>query len=96
MLDKYPAEGIFPIKFFYKGGPIIVTIDDQIPVMSNGYPVNARPGPNGGWWVVLLEKAYAKMNINYANLEGGMQYEAMRALTGQPVMLYQTGNQTEE
>lgn len=38
----------------------------------------------------MLEKAYAKLNLNYANLDGGMQYEAMRALTGYPVVFYET------
>lgn len=82
VLDKYPQEGIFAVTFFHKGAPTIITIDDRIPIMDNKWPVNARPAPNGAWWVVLLEKAYAKLNLNYANLEGGMQYEAMRALTG--------------
>ena len=30
------------------------------------------------------------MNLNYANLEHGMQSEAMRALTGQPVLVQRT------
>ena len=50
--------------------------------MENDTPVNARPSPYGAWWLVLLEKAFAKMNLDYLNLDGGMQYEAMRALTG--------------
>ena len=48
-----------------------MTIDDRVPTMDNNWPVNARPSPNGAWWVVLLEKAYAKLSLNYANLEGG-------------------------
>ena len=36
------------------------------------------------------------MNLNYANLDGGMTYEAMRALTGQPVMVYQTDKKSDE
>lgn len=63
--------------------------------MENDWPVNARPAPNGAWWLVLLEKAYAKMNLNYVNLESGMQHEAMRALTGQPVVMYQTKNSSD-
>lgn len=65
-----------------------MTIDDRLPVLDNDTPVNARPSPQGAWWLVLLEKAFAKLNLNYANLDGGMQYEAMRALTGQPIVLH--------
>ena len=36
------------------------------------------------------------MNLNYINLDGGMQYEAMRALTGQPVVIYQTKKQSQK
>jgi hypothetical protein len=41
---------------------------------------------NGGWWYSLLEKAYAKMHQNYARLEGGLPGEALRTITGMPVM----------
>lgn len=34
-------------------------------------PVNSMVSPNGAWWLVILEKAYAKFNVNYANLDGG-------------------------
>ena len=41
---------------------------------------------NGAWWVTILEKAYAKMHQNYVRLSGGLTFEAMRALTGMPVI----------
>lgn len=96
MLDEYPKEGIFATQLYVKGEPIIQTIDDRLPVLENDTPVNARPSPQGAWWLVLLEKAYAKLNLNYANLDGGMQYEAMRALTGQPVVVFATKKQSEK
>ena len=82
LIDHYPKEGIFPIQLHFLGEPIVQTIDDRLPIMENDTPVNARPSPYGAWWLVLLEKAFAKMNLDYLNLDGGMQYEAMRALTG--------------
>jgi calpain-15 len=37
-----------------------------------------------------LEKAFAKLNVNYANLNGGNPVEALRALSGMPVEDYKT------
>jgi hypothetical protein len=66
-----------------------VVIDDLLPIDSKGELVNAKPSDtNFGWWLVLLEKAYAKLSINYANMNGGLQAEAMRTLTGMPVAIY--------
>ena len=96
LLQSFQPEGIFAIQFYVRGKPFIETIDDQLPVTDNWTPVNARPSSQGAWWLVLLEKAYAKLNLNYANLDGGMQYEAMRALTGQPVVVYETAPQSEK
>ena len=73
-----------------------MTIDDKLPVMDNSWPVNARQSVLGDWWVPLVEKAFAKMNVNYANLDGGMQYEAIRALTGMPVEVLRTADLDEE
>jgi hypothetical protein len=35
--------------------------------------------------MLLLEKAFAKINVNYANLNGGYVQEAFRIFTGMPV-----------
>ena len=35
-------------------------------------------------WVLLLEKAYAKINKCYANIEAGLTGNAIRDLTGAP------------
>ena len=44
--------------------------------------------PNGAWWVPMIEKAYAKMNVNYANLNGGSPMQGFRELTAMPVKSY--------
>ena len=38
----------------------------------------------GAWWMPLMEKAYAKIHVNYENLIAGSPLEAMRILTGMP------------
>lgn len=64
----------------WKGQPTKEVVDDRLAVreIPRGYvgqgskkPVNAHQGANGGWWLPILEKAYAKFNTNYANLNGG-------------------------
>ena len=50
--------------------------------------LNNAPSPTGAWWLVMLEKAYAKLNVNYANLNDGTPGEALKALTGMPTTGY--------
>ena len=67
------------MNLFDKGQPVSIVIDDSLPLKRNSWGsmgtdktlINASPLENGGYWLVLLEKAYAKMNANYANLHGG-------------------------
>ena len=39
---------------------------------------------DGGWWLPLIEKVYAKANVNYEMLTTGSQSEAGQFLTGAP------------
>lgn len=39
--------------------------------MNNERTIAAHKSNNGAWWMPLLEKAYAKFNVNYQNIEGG-------------------------
>jgi hypothetical protein len=49
---------------------------------------------NSAWWLPILEKAYAKFNVNYAQLDGGWPVHTLRHLTGMPVMMYNVQNQS--
>lgn len=58
-------------------------------------PINSSTSPNGAWWLVILEKAYAKMNVNYDNLNGGTPTQSFRDLTGMPVQQYMIADQSD-
>jgi hypothetical protein len=63
-------------------------IDDQLAMLNETMPANVGPSRASGWWLALLEKAYAKMNVNYENMSYGSglnQVEALRTLSGAPV-----------
>lgn len=58
---EYNKEGIYRIKLCKNGEWHLITIDDYIPCYFNGGPMFSRA--NGEeLWVMLLEKAYAKMH----------------------------------
>jgi hypothetical protein len=60
--------------FYKKGKPVKEVVDDRLPVRTWGtgfLPVNSKKSPYGAWWLPILEKAYAKLHSNYANLQSG-------------------------
>lgn len=78
---------------FVKGRPEEVTVDDLFPTYNN-LVAFARPTEDGGWWLPLLEKAYAKVNNNYEMISSGKASEAMKFLTGSPAMDFFTNSAT--
>lgn len=66
----------------------MIAVDDRFAMSADGTGklINARPSKNSAWWLVILEKAYAKYYGFYANLDGGSPVQAFRDLTGKPVL----------
>ena len=59
-----------------------IEMDSYIPCL-NGRPCFAKAnGPK--LWVIILEKAWAKLNGSYSRIESGLDDNAMRDLTGAP------------
>jgi len=85
---------IHGIKFFIRGKPWVVFIDDYLIFATNNNIDYSLPfassGPsNIAIWASLFEKAWAKIMGNYLNIEGGFMDMGIRALTGVPVFTYQ-------
>jgi len=91
---NYTQEGIFTIKAFVKGRQELITIDDLLPTYSH-QTAFAKP-INDAWWLPLIEKAYAKVHVNYEMMSTGSQAEAARFLTGAPAKEYTANIQTND
>ena len=51
-------------------------------------------GASGDMWVMLLEKAYAKLHGNYFTLRGGQSQDALMDLTGFPTNNFDLSDNT--
>ena len=56
------------MRLYHNGDPYLELVDDYLPVSGDDGQslINASVSQNGAWWLPILEKAYAKMNVNYA------------------------------
>ena len=74
-------------------------LDDYIPCRkdTNGqYEVAFSSAHGNELWVILLEKAWAKLHGDYVRIIGGLSHETFRDLTGAPSYIYQTQYVGEE
>ena len=65
---KYNPSGKYNVRLCEAGSWETITIDDFIPCYPEGGPMYAK-GHGNELWVMLLEKAYAKMCGSYAALK---------------------------
>lgn len=72
-----------------KGGePEQVIVDEFIPVYEkSNRPVFCKP-VNGQFWVVILEKAWAKVNGSYDNISAGNPHEVLNKFSVAPVFYH--------
>jgi len=99
--QKVNKEGIYAIRFFIRGKPWVVSIDDQflmniwketkntggklLPTDVHMNEMVFASGKNGAMWGPLLEKAWSKVKGTYDTSKGGWTSAATKALTGAPV-----------
>ena len=70
-----------------------IVVDDNFPYADNGPKFSKSHGNE--LWVLLLEKAYAKMYGSYEKIEAGATGKAIRDLTGSPYE-HKVNNKTPE
>jgi calpain-15 len=67
----------------YKGKWMTIDIDEMIP-FRNKVPIFSKP-KNNELWVILLEKAWAKLYSSYKRIVSGHALETLHDLTGAPI-----------
>ncbi|GBG63456.1 hypothetical protein CBR_g38075 [Chara braunii] len=86
MQKELSPDGIYRLRFFKSGRLVQVAVDTKIPC-KDYRPIYAHSTANE-LWVMLIEKAYAKLHGSYEALSGGSPSEAIQDLTGAPCVTF--------
>lgn len=86
---EYSKYGIYRLKLYRLGEWINVTVDDFFPCYYNGQPMFTRGQPDE-IWVMLLEKAYAKLLGSYDALKQGSASKVFFDFIGMPTFKIHT------
>ncbi|KAL7716221.1 Calpain family cysteine protease [Entamoeba marina] len=86
ILDNCTTEetGKYSFDLNIKGISTTIVIDNQIPCHKETRTPLFTKSKSIVLWVMLIEKAYAKVCGSYFNIEGGFPFEALYDLTGMP------------
>jgi calpain-15 len=76
------------VKLCIGGHFIDIVLDDLFPCIAETKKPSFSKAKGPELWVLLLEKAWAKINGNYENTILGTVAEAIRALTGAPIFFH--------
>ena len=69
-------------------------MDEYFPCTLQGGPIFSKCHGNE-LWVIILEKAYAKIYGSYDKIESGLAGHALRDLTGAPFEYFIRENETQ-
>ena len=83
-VNEHGAYGVILCK---NGIRQLVIVDDYIPC-KKGKPCFTRAQGNE-LWVLILEKAWAKIHGSYERIESGKTYFTIRDLTGAPGLVFE-------
>lgn len=80
--EKINPEGFYEICLYHKGRWVKVLVDDYFPFIKNTNKFLWAHPINNCLYSCFLEKAYAKINGSYNDINGGYLSPAFEALTG--------------
>ena len=87
--DSFGSKGFHTLRFFKCGLPRFVHVDDRVPCNRAGRVHYAHSTEPNEMWLMLVEKAYAKLHGCYENLVHGSVDRGLRDLTGWPSFKHQ-------
>ena len=85
-------HGLYNVKLCRMGGWQALTLDDLFPCFPLAEPIFSKNNQNE-IWVMLLEKAFAKLFGGYLRLETGDVRKALVDLTGCPTFTYRLNSE---
>ena len=69
---RYNPYGCYAVRIWVDGSERWVVVDDQIPCSEQGRPVFSHSRDGREVWVLLLEKAFAKLQGSYRAIDAGL------------------------
>jgi hypothetical protein len=86
LTQKFNKEGVYACRFHKNGEEKTILVDDYFPVLDLGrgriVPALGSSQEPREMWVMLIEKAYAKLHGSYSAIDGGWMENGMVDLTG--------------
>ena len=79
---KQNPDGLYAVAICLNGIWEEILLDDVIPCTPRSKKPAFNTSKEGELWVMLLEKAWAKVHDGYMNISAGLTREALRDLTG--------------
>ena len=92
LTKKVNREGIYVVALCINGIWEDVVMDDLFPCKRYSRTPAFNHSKTGELWVMILEKAWAKVHGGYMNIAAGLTREALRDLTGASAKTYFTSD----
>lgn len=80
-VQQYNTTGLYAVRLYEYGDPVVVVVDDYVPVDMYGRLAFSKSRGGEGreeLWVVLVEKAVAKLFGSYEAIISGNVFEALQ------------------
>jgi hypothetical protein len=87
LMDMERHHPVFTTRWNINGKPVRVAVNDMLPADNLGVPHFVQV-KEGNYWVVILEKAWAKLFGSFKSLETGTPSEVFKAITQAPVYTF--------